>query len=312
MTKKHLQICVVCDKWCDGDPAVGLSNNLNNITRSLEKGLPESIVTTLYYDMLNISYGTHIDDILPRVSADVFIFCFLGNSFLNPSSKSLAQLKGKKIFIWPDTVWPWVTETISSIDQYADLHVAFDGLPNKNLIPKSALSKFVGEPLNGISPQNPDLYYPEKKEIDICFLGTIHSNRQPYVDALKSISGRTMIVGGGQRDGKLSPERYAEIIRKSKICLNLSLSPTGSRQLKGRVMESMASKTCIMEELPSPITGLLPRSSYLAVSNPEDMANILLNTTDGQSASMADEAYEIYKSTCESSIYWKTLLDRLD
>jgi len=310
--RSELDICIVSDKWCDGNPNIGISNNYNNIIISLRKSLPDVDITLLHYDELILKHGKHVDTVLPFVSADIFIFCFLGNSSINPSPRVIQSLKGKKIFIWPDTVWPWITDTIGSVTEYANLHVAFDGLPDKSIIPVEALSKFAGPDIDGITPQNPDLYYPEEKEFDICFLGTTHSNRHLYINKLKSLTKHRVALGGGQREGKLSAKDYSAIIRKSKICLNLPLSPTGKRQLKGRVVESIASKTCVMEELPSPITGLLNHNQFIPITSPENMIEVILSKTDGEIVDIANSAYQVYKDKCDPKTYWNNLLDKLD
>lgn len=310
--RSELDICIVCDKWCDGNPNVGISNNYNNIIISLRKGIPDIDISILHYDELLIKHGKHIDTVLPFITADIFIFCFLGDSKINPSPQVISNLKGKKIFIWPDTVWPWITDTIRSINEYADLHVAFDGLPDKSIVPVEALTKFAGPGIDGITPQNPDLYYPEQKEIDICFLGTVHSNRERYIEELKNLTNYKVVVGGGQREGKLSAKDYAQIIRKSKFCINLPLSPTGKRQLKGRAIESMASKTCVMEETPSPLSGLLTSDQFIPITSPSDIAKILLEKTDGEISKITESAYDVYKSKCSPSSYWNNLLDKID
>jgi hypothetical protein len=211
--RSELDVGIVCDKWCDGDPNIGISNNYNNIIISLRKGIPDIDISILHYDELLIKHGKHIDTVLPFVAADVFIFCFLGNSKINPSPQVISNLKGKKIFIWPDTVWPWITDTIRSINEYADLHVAFDGLPDKSIVPVEALTKFAGPEIDGITPQNPDLYYPEQKEIDICFLGTVHSNRQRYIEELNRV----------EKEEKGISNKEKEKNQTERIRVNLSL-----------------------------------------------------------------------------------------
>lgn len=309
--KSNLRVCLVTDKWCDANPNVGISNNYNNIILSLSRALPSLDITLLYYDELMLKHGKHIDTILPLVSADVYLFCFLGNSNLNPSPSAISRLQGKKGFIWPDTVWPWISNTIESIDPYADLHIAFDGLPDRSLIPSEALSKFIGKHIQGITPQNPDLYYPDDKIYDICFLGSRHSNRAEYVSALRNLTDYKVVVGGGQREGKLSAEEYARIIRQSRFCLNLPLSPTGKRQLKGRVLESIASKTCLIEELPSPVENILHADSYYSIKSSDDIANILATALDLDIKSKTDNAYQVYSDKYSPKVYWTTLLSYL-
>jgi hypothetical protein len=310
--KSDWKVCIVTDKWCDANPNVGLSNNYNNIIMSLSRALPSLDISLLHYDELMLKHGKHIDTVLPLVTADIFIFCFLGNSNLNPSPSTISRLSGKKIFIWPDTVWPWISNTIEGIDPYADLHVAFDGLPDRSLIPSEALSKFVGKDIQGITPQNPDLYYPDEKIYDICFLGSRHSNRAVYVSTLRNLTDYKVVVGGGQREGKLSAEEYARIVRQSKFCLNLPLSPTGKRQLKGRAIESIASKTCLIEELPSPIENILNKDSYFGINSPEDISKILTEATDKTTTDKIENAYQVYTNKYSPKVYWTTLLSYLN
>ena len=302
----------MCDKWCDSNPNHGVSNNHNNITLSLASALPEAEISMLYYDEVMIKHSKHVDTILPFISADVFIFCFLGNSSINPSPHILEKLQGKKIFIWPDTVYPELVDTIKSVNHVANLHVAFDGLPDRSIYPDDLLAKFAGPDINGITPQNPQLFYPEKKEYDICFLGTSHTNRPLYIRKLSSFRNCRVAIGGGQREGKLSPEKYAEVVRRSRMCINLSLSPSGKRQLKGRVMESMASKTCVIEEMPSPILTLLNTNQFIQIKSPHELADIILCKTDGELTEITESAYDVYNSRCSPQAYWKNLLNNID
>lgn len=306
--KNNLKVCIVTDKWCDANPNIGLSNNYNNIIQSVIKSIPTLDLSILYYDELLLKYNKHVDTILSLTSADVYMFCFLGNSHINPSPNIISRLPGKKIFIWPDTVWPWITETIKSINDYADVHVAFDGIPDKSLIPVEALPKFLGKDIQGTIPQNPELYYPDEKIYDICFLGSRHSNRAEYVAELRNLTNYRVVVGGGQREGKLSPEEYARIIRQSKFCLNLPLSPTGKKQIKGRVFEILASKTCLVEELPSPVENILNTDCYCGVTSPQDIVKILSETTDEMLNTKINNAYNVYKNKYAPEIYWTTLL----
>ena len=310
--RSELDICIVCDKWCDANPNVGISNNYHNIILSIRSVLPLADITLIHYDELLLKHSKHINSVLPFVTADVFIFCFLGNSNMNPSAEVISKLKGKKIFIWPDTVFPEMVSTIQSVTPYADLHVAFDGLPDKSIYPIEILNKFAGPEIDGITPQDPKIFFPDKKEYDICFLGTSHTNRPHYINKLKSLTGFKIAVGGGQREGKLSPENYASIIRRSKICLNLPLSTSGKRQLKGRVIESIASKTCVMEETPSPITGILAVNQFISIRSPEDIAEAILSKTDGEITEIAESAYDTYKTKCSPSVYWNKILDKID
>jgi hypothetical protein len=310
--RSDLDICIVTDKWCDGNPNAGISNNYNNIILSLSKSIKNIDISLLHYDELIQKHSKHIDSILPNVSADVFIFCFLGNSPINPSPIALERTKGKKIFMWPDTVWPWITDTVQSVNQFADVHVAFDGLPNRSLLKEECLAKFAGKGINGITPQNPELFYPEEKIYDLCFLGTVHSNRAPYLEVIQNCKELKCVVGGGQRAGKLSAKDYAKVIRQSRMCLNLPLSPTGNRQLKGRVIESMASKTCLIEEIPSPIESILEQDQYMQIQNCKELIDTILSKTDGEICEMADKAYSVYNNYYSPEKYWNNLLSLID
>lgn len=310
--RNDLDICIVTDKWCDGNPNAGISNNYNNIILSLSKSIKNIDITLLHYDELIVKHNKHIDSILPSISADIFIFCFLGNSPMNPSEFAIEKLKGKKIFLWPDTVWPWITDTVSKVNPYADLHVAFDGLPDKTMVKEDCLHKFAGKGINGITPQNPELFYPEEKIHDLCFLGTMHSNRPLYVEEIRKLTSLKCIVGGGQRAQKLSAKDYAKVIRQSRMCLNLSLSPTGKRQLKGRVIESMASKTCVIEEVPSLIDLALDKDSYISISSHSQLVDTILSKTDGEICELADKAYQTYTKEYSPEKYWTNLLSLVD
>lgn len=97
------------------------------------------------------------------------------------------------------------------------------------------------------------------KDIDVSFIGSlmsgIYDSRRRYLEYIKpkiEEQGYSLFVGGGLYKGLgekiLTLEDYKNIMNRSKIVLNFSLSFAAYRQMKGRIMEAMACKSFVMTE----------------------------------------------------------------
>ena len=133
------------------------------------------------------------------------------------------------------------------------------------------------------TPEDPKLFYFggfNTKDIDICFLGTFHSFIR--VEFLKFLENnikkdKNYLFSGGQRQNALSPEKYAELTRRTKIMLNFSYSPNGNHQVKGRVFEATSSG-CLLLESKNELTNYFyePNKEYIEFVNKEDCLDKIL------------------------------------
>lgn len=309
----------VMEKWCDASPEVGFTNNFHQTLGTFLQAKPEYPCNTIHIDEAHVTYGQHINDILPKYclhhDVHVVFFCLIGKSNLNPSIATLNSLKSlgiKLCFIWPDCGPGWATETMYSYQSIADLQVSWDQAQSSFHSQLPLLPNFI----KLWAPQDDTLYYPsETKTRDVTFLGSRYYPLRQHLIALLSAKIPNLLVAGGQREDKLSPSMYAKLIRESKILLNLPHHPLGFWQLKSRVMEGLACK-CLVIELQNPSTSQLlrPNEDYVEATSIEDMADkaqFFLNNPD-QAAIIARNGHQTYQAKYTAQHYWDTIFKQLN
>ncbi len=275
------QVWIIHEKWCDGRPTCGPSNNFVNITGSLLETLselpvkPNVEVRLIHPDELLVSKNTHINqelsDMLHRgeFEADsVFIFCFMGDSPINPTKEVTDKLPGVHYYLWPDSVWPWIHSAVSktSTNSY---HITWDRIiftndryQIKGLVSATKLGGRKYMPiLSGYTPQVNSLYKkltPAQtiKDIDICFLGSVHTEQRAFVlrnlEKMKRGSDYKIYIQCGQRSSGINHEQYADILKRSKLCIHNAFSPALRRNFFGEpVDDSIKVKTMSTSTLTS-------------------------------------------------------------
>ena len=173
------------------------------------------------------------------------------------------------LYVWPDTVWNFFDDFMRHLNSkqfVRSLHFCWDR-PGP-LISRQVRSDYATT--CGITPIPEELFYCnsnttqewlESKPIDVCFMGSIYNkDRQNVYDSLTKLQGKYKIVyGKGQRsDQSFSVENYAEIMRKSKICINTPTTiadPTNKiGQHKGRVYEATLCSAITIDVMNGPYT----------------------------------------------------------
>ena len=314
MEKNKPKVLFVTEKWCDANPKKGLTNNYHNLFKTFKGAFPNTQFNIAHMDEYSLIKKKHIDTFLPilidRSEPDIVVFSLLGKSHLNPTDISYEHIREKgckTIFMWPDVFDGWGIPEIEELNEkgFADLHVCWGSERNvvnniKNLIWLWA-------------PQDENLYYPTDKEqvIDVSFLGSPrYPERQKYLTYLAT-NGPPIHIGGGQREEGLIPERYADLMRHSKISLNFPEGPDGYDQCKGRVWEILASKSLLLERKNKPIENFLkPNVHYVEFENIEDLVEKIqyyLNN-DKERDYIVNKGYEIYKKKYNSTIFWNEIM----
>jgi len=259
-------LILVSERWCDGNPAMLLSDTYQTYYKSAIACKLFDSVECLYPDESFIN-GKHIDDVLLERTShpDYYAFTYIGDCPSNPTTRSLAKIGGKKIFLWQDTVWPWIYKVVNDTNPYADLHTCFD-FPDEKL---TNLAR--GGLLSLPAPQCPSLFYPEAKDIPVSFMGSTYSQRIPYLQAL-SLSKIPVTYSPGKRISKMPIEEYAKLLRRSAISIGMPSSPSGKLQLKNRVFESLACG-CLLLEGENPFTRerLHVDKEYVEYTTPKDL-----------------------------------------
>ena len=317
------KVIVVSEKWCDGSPDVGMTNNFHQLFRTFQQCKPTYNFNTIHIDESWVTYHEHIDKILPKYCLHhmpkIVFFCLLGDSHLNPSLDTYLELKELDIFlcfIWPDSA-TWAVDKMYKLNErsLANLHVSWDQ-PSSDYHTNMCRFKNL---LKLWAPQDPSLYhlgfYNQTKDIDVSFVGSrYYPLRQDAVGYLQK-NLESLVVVGGQREDKLSPEAYAAQIKNSKIVLNLPQHPAGFYQLKSRVLESIACGSLVIE-LKNPSTSQLfePEKDYVAVESLDEMISktrFYLNHPQERLA-IVNSAYTKYIKNYTAQHYWDTIFNQYE
>ena len=309
------KILFITEKWCDGLPGMGLTNNYHNLFSTFKNSFPDAQFSIVHLDECAHQLKTHIDNVVPKIvnkfDPNIVIFSLLGKSSLNPTEHTYSFLKEKNIklvFMWPDIGVDWGAPEIQYLlKPYADLHVCWGSENNLNIHEKI---------LWMWCPQDENLYKPSvSKDIDVSFLGsTRYQERVRYLQYLVS-NKVNVLIDGGQREKKLSPKDYASLISRTKINLNFPHSPSGFDQCKGRVWEILSTKGFLLERKNDATARMLtPNKDYVEYTDEKDLKNKIeyyLNNPEERSI-IENNGYETYKLKYSSSIFWNTVFKNLE
>lgn len=311
MENKPILFCT--PKWCDANPAAGLTNDYHNLFGSLEHSINIPF-NVLHFDEPVIRHGTHIDKILPKVIdkliPKVVIFSLLGKSNLNPSRPAYEYLKNKGIYLvfqWADADNEWSISEINKIGKLADLHVSWDN---------AGVLRNIQNHINLWAPQDDKLYYDQRdKNIDVGFIGSLrYQERQTYIKYLLDNDVK-LVVRGGQREEKLTSYQYAEFIRNCKIGINFPWSPfLNMDQCKGRVFEIIASNSMLLERKNDVTSKVLsPGVDYVEFTSPDDLKNKInyfLNNHE-ERLKIAQHGHETFLKKYSATIFWKKIFEKI-
>ena len=319
MEKSNKNVLFVTEKWCDADPNKGLTNNYHNLFKTFSNTFPDTQFNIIHIDEYSAVTKKHIDNFLPtlvdRKEPDIVIFSLLGKSHLNPTNKSYEHIKSKgckMVFMWPDVFQGWGIPQIEDLNQngFADLHVCWGAEKN--------LAKDYDNLIWLWAPQDETLYYPtessSEQTIPVSFLGSVrYPERQKYLRYL--IDNKiNILVDGGQREKGLSPIRYAELMRHSKISINFPGGPEGNDQCKGRVWEILASKSLLLERKNNPIKNYLkPNVHYVEFENEEDLIkkiNYYLDN-DKEREYIVNKGFNAFKKKYNAKTFWASITKEL-
>jgi len=311
--KSRKKVLFITEKWCDGNPNMGLTNHYHNLFGTLAS-LDTVEIGIFHFDEYKYSTGNHVDIEIPKImdvfKPDIVVVSHLGTSPMNPSRKSyelIHSLGSKIVFIWPDTR-DEIFEMIRSLEDITSLHVSW-GFEQAEPIIENHVWLAV--------PQDPSLYnYQKNKQFEAMFVGSLdgYTHRRPFIEYAKSV-GCKLGVTGGQREMKLSPEDYATVIKASKISVNFSESAIkGQHQIKGRVIEALSCGSMLLEYKNDRTSTLLkPGVHYAEFSSKEDLVEkvnyYLENDEEREKIAAAGHAY--YNSHFSPVRFWGTIFERV-
>ena len=319
--KNNVKTLFVTEKWCDADPAKGLTNNYHNLFKSYNNVFSENHFDIVHFDEYSMLKKKHIDDFLIKTvenkKPDLVVFSLLGKSHLNPTKRSFEAIKKlgcKTVFVWPDIGVDWGIPEIEQFNSegWADLHVCWGREQN--------IKKEYENLLWLWAPQNEKLYYPADgnyQDIPMSFLGSKDQRYYERMFYLNHIQQNNIecYIGGGQREKRLTPKEYADVMRRSKISLNFPFCPSGFDQCKGRVWEILASKSLLFERKNEATEGLLqPGVHYVEYTDPEDLVkkyNYYLEN-EKERKEIAQNGYNMYYEKYSAKCYWHQIFKEID
>jgi len=150
--------------------------------------------------------------------------------------------------------------------------------------------------------------------LESSFLGSPrYPERQKFLTHLLT-SGAKVFIGGGQREEGLTPMKYAELMRNSKISINFPQGPDGYDQCKGRVWEILASKSLLLERKNNATAALLTEGvHYIEFTDEEDLAAKIdyYLENDGEREHIAEKGYQRFKEAFTAKVFWNTIMERI-
>jgi len=311
--KSKKKILFLTEKWCDGNPDMGLTNHYHNLFGTLAS-LDNVEIGVFHYDEYKYTSNKHVDEEIPNVmksfEPDVVVVSHLGTSLMNPTRKSyefMHNLGVKVVFIWPDTR-DSIIDTIRELEDVSSLHVSWCYERDETII-----DNHIRLP----TPQDPRMYYKQKtKQYDAVFVGSLngYTHRGPFIQHTQQ-EGCKLSVSGGQREAKLSPEQYAFLIASSKVSVNFSESAIkGEHQMKGRVLETLSAGVMLLEYKNDVTSKLLtPGVHYAEFGTKEELAekiNYYLEH-DEEREKIAAAGYELYNKRFSPACFWGTIFKRI-
>ncbi len=306
----------VAPKWCDARPDMGQNNEKYNFIETFSQCKPDYKFDTLHMDECLISYKTTIDEVLIRYCEEyrpeVIFFSLINDPRFNPQKKTYVTLKAMGIALcafWPDTGPTWGMETIRELADFIDWHITQDYPrgPYHDSIPR------VANHVNLWTPQSETLFHDrDEKTIAASFLGSVnlYRDREAYMNILKA---NGFYLDGGQRTASLTPYKYAELMRKSKIGINFSLSQTGVFfQAKNRIFEILASGGLMLDyENPSTSHFFKPNEDFVQFDSPTDLIEKITFYLKNDEArqTIANHGHATFQKNYNSQIFWDKVFE---
>tara|TARA_B110000438_G_scaffold288187_1_gene321330 strand:- start:171 stop:1331 length:1161 start_codon:yes stop_codon:yes gene_type:complete len=165
---------------------------------------------------------------------------------------------------------------------------------------------------------NEKSFYPfSERGNDITFSGSGNISRYVYLAFTKSLAQKKgytceIHLHNNSINSALSSEEYSRLIRESRAVLNLSARPApGVRVVTGRVQESIASKSLLIEEKNESVARIFtPYAHYIPFDSREELAIAIdFSVNCGELVDKITEAaYTKYRREHSSQVVWNQIL----
>jgi len=306
-------------KFAHGDERCGISNEEHAVSAPLRSAEVADVVE-YYYD-LDYPGGIFGDkglvDLIIRTQPDIIILS--SYSHFNLRQPHLETLKGIHskcgipfVFIWHDSSGEGAIASAFYLNDLIDLNI---------MLESGNLAKHFSEKdryLRLWVPLDYSVFHPGNgaRSIPVSFIGSTGSYRNvrtKYLNFLKE-NEIDLYHTGGQLEHLVSLERYADILRQSKISLNFSFSVPGTHQLKARVFEILFSGALLMEDENSETKQYFtPMVDYVAFDSKEDLLEKIryyLNHED-ERQEIAYNGYIKATQDYNYKVFWNKVMNRL-
>ena len=311
-------ILFVTEKWCDCNPEYGTTNSEHNLFGSLEAS---GLATQDRFHFDEYFYKNKQPGDRALISKclesqpDLLILTWVQFLPYNPSLETLKiisqDLKIPIVLILFDSVTEIVTDISELLLPLVKLNIVLDSTTacfTRTRYPEKYLPLWT--PQDSRIFNNPHRH----RDIPISFLGSLRQDRRAGLAALKS-AGVEIYHSGGQRENRLSVEKYAEVFQKSKIALNFSrLAISTEDQFKGRTLETTLCGAMLLEsENAQTAKWLEPMVDYVPFKDTNDLvekAKYYLQH-DSEREKIAANGHQKATQKYTGEMFWKTILDKV-
>lgn len=315
-------ILFVTEKWCDCNPLMGITNSEHNLLGSLkcsDLANHKQFHFDEYYYEHQKSGDIALIELCLKSKPDLIVLTWWPGkifSSYNPKLETLriisADFKIPIVAIWFDSVLSKVMAIAEAILPLVRFNVLLD-----STVSYLDKTKFPEKYLPLWTPQNPKLFHNPNltRDIDICFLGSTYgyTDRLLGITALKN-SGINVYQAGGQRESRLTPEEYAEILMRSKIVLNFSYARFNNLvQAKGRIFEATLCGAMLLESANSETAKWFePMYDYVPFEDETDLVKKARYyiANDEERLTIAQRGHHKALTNYTGEIFWRTILDK--
>jgi hypothetical protein len=155
------------------------------------------------------------------------------------------------------------------------------------------------------------------RDIPVAFIGSTlgypGNVRAEYLDHLVS-KGIPVYRAGGFWEQPISVEKYADLLRRSRISLNFSQNAPGTHQMKGRVLETMFCGALLMEnENQETKKFFTPMVDYVTFTSKDDLVDKVRYYVEHDDERLRIAMNGHLKATreCNHRVFWDRIMGRL-
>ncbi len=311
-------VLIVAEKWCDYNPACGISPSEHSFWGPLEaSGL--ATFDLLHPDELHLEQQQSIDATLLRkcieTKPDLLFIIFLVHDSLNPKFETLLTIRSE--FKIPIVTW-WGDTNVTDIMRLAEVYSPFVDLTLAGDSTSFYLEHAKRPEKYMVLPhgKDPRVFYDPKRErdIDVSFVGTVdRPERQAALATIRSL-GIEVFQTGGQREKKLTIQEYAEIYMRSKVTINLvEYGGQSIDKINGRIFESTMCGTLLLEpEWSNTKKWFEPMADYVPYRDYSDLADKIRHylANKQERLAIAEHGHNTAMQRYDGKNFWSILLQK--